>query len=624
MKISIVTISFNQACFLEQAICSVLDQNYPHLEYIVVDPGSTDGSRNIIERYRSRIDKIVFEPDKGPADGLNRGFSLASGEIFGFINADDYLLPGALKQVAQEFADCNKDVVSGHSYIVDENGNVLRRFYSRRFSPRAYVYGAAMIAQPSTFFRSSSFRRSKKFNIENRIAWDAECWVEMAMTGATFSRLDSFLACFRVYPNSISGSGQMLGQRAVEYRDRIFIHVMGRPREAIDWLIRILMKIFEYGAHPRAAIERIFWGKTISVNASGHVKSAPVPTFRSDATYLVYVVFGMPIFAVWTAPKYLRRVVLGRYQGSTRKRAVYKSALACSMIAGVDHLFGTITKAPLYEFGGYDFDLDTWLEDIRKHFGIADLAAGIVWPKRWKSGRVYVHLLNHGRPIGFAKLSLNSGTDSRLSREAVTLREMGRKKWGSFCLPKLLMEGSSNGCHFLLVEALPVSVRPLARQVRLFPKSCVAEYSGVPIHIEAKEVPNLSWWSRYRERADGRFAEFDAEMNSILDIGFEVCRAHGDLSSHNVFLDGRETWIGDWDESVPDAPLRTDEVSFGMSMSISNVRANPVRGTKKFKTQYLTGIGKRERLDIMMALAFRHAAAIDDASLIIANWGEER
>ena len=84
MKFSIVTISYNQAQFLEQAIRSVIEQDYPDVEYIVVDPGSTDGSREIIERYRDRIDRIIFEPDKGPADGLNKGFAQATGDVFGF------------------------------------------------------------------------------------------------------------------------------------------------------------------------------------------------------------------------------------------------------------------------------------------------------------------------------------------------------------------------------------------------------------------------------------------------------------------------------------------------------------------------------------------------------------
>src|SRR4029077_2212938 len=83
-RVSIVTISFNQAPFLERAIRSVLEQDHPDVEYIVVDPGSTDGSREIIEKYRSRIAKVILEPDRGPANGLNKGFAAATGEILGY------------------------------------------------------------------------------------------------------------------------------------------------------------------------------------------------------------------------------------------------------------------------------------------------------------------------------------------------------------------------------------------------------------------------------------------------------------------------------------------------------------------------------------------------------------
>ena len=89
MKFSVVTVSFNQRQYLEEALTSVLEQDYPAIEYIVVDPGSTDGSRELIESFRDRLASIVFEADQGAADGLNKGFQRASGDIFGFLNSDD-------------------------------------------------------------------------------------------------------------------------------------------------------------------------------------------------------------------------------------------------------------------------------------------------------------------------------------------------------------------------------------------------------------------------------------------------------------------------------------------------------------------------------------------------------
>jgi glycosyltransferase involved in cell wall biosynthesis len=256
MKISIVTISFNQARYIEEAIRSVLSQDYPDREYIVIDAGSTDGSREIVEKYQADIDRIVFEPDAGPADGLNKGFRQATGEVFGFLNADDYLLPHALACVATEFSRrSNLDVLSGHALIVDRNGKTTNQFYSRRFSLRRFAYGASTIAQQSTFFRSAAFGSVGGFNLENRIAWDGELWVDLAQAGAKFGRVNAFLSAHRIYEESITGGGQFPTEYD-EYIERMFVKIMGRRRRGLDGLARIVSKAIEYAIHPKVAVVR--------------------------------------------------------------------------------------------------------------------------------------------------------------------------------------------------------------------------------------------------------------------------------------------------------------------------------------------------------------------------------
>lgn len=263
MKISIVTISFNQARFLEQAICSVLDQDYPDVEYIVVDPGSTDGSRDIIERYRDRIDKIIFEPDAGPADGLNKGFSYATGDIFGFVNSDDFLLPGALGTVAASFvANPDKHILSGHSLVVDEKSDVINRLISRRFSLERYVYGASVLAQQSTFFRAAPFQQIGGFNIDNKIAWDGELWVEFGLAGFSFGRITENLSAFRIYGDSISGSGKFLSLYK-RYTEQMFVKVIGRDRIWLDDFIQPFYKSLEYLIHPCIGLQRLKCGSVV-------------------------------------------------------------------------------------------------------------------------------------------------------------------------------------------------------------------------------------------------------------------------------------------------------------------------------------------------------------------------
>ena len=122
-RVSIVTISFNQASFLEECVLSVLSQKANDVEYIVVDPGSTDASRDILQRYADRIDTRILEPDHGPADGLNKGFAAGSGDIFGYINADDRYVAGAIEFVRTFFLENPAvDVLCGAIRIIDRHG----------------------------------------------------------------------------------------------------------------------------------------------------------------------------------------------------------------------------------------------------------------------------------------------------------------------------------------------------------------------------------------------------------------------------------------------------------------------------------------------------------------------
>jgi glycosyltransferase involved in cell wall biosynthesis len=208
MKVSIVTISYNQIDFLEECILSVLEQDYPNVEYIIVDPGSTDGSRETIKKYRDRIRHIIFEPDEGPADGLNKGFSRATGEVYAFLNADDILLDNAVSEFVKVFEKYDVDVVSGHGFIIDSSGKTVRPVFSDKFNLKNYVYGSCVLLQQSTFFKAHIYKEVGGFNKENKSCWDGELWFDMAINKAKFKRSNGYYSCFRIYPESITGSGR--------------------------------------------------------------------------------------------------------------------------------------------------------------------------------------------------------------------------------------------------------------------------------------------------------------------------------------------------------------------------------------------------------------------------------
>jgi glycosyltransferase involved in cell wall biosynthesis len=239
MKISIVTLSFNQRTFLSEAIDSVLQQDHADVEYIIVDPGSTDGSRELIQSYREQISHLVLEPDSGAADGLNKGFARASGEVFGFLNADDVLLPGALRRVEEFFRVYPKsDMAMGNGYVVDAQGRNLRHLRARNFSVRSYLYGGTRWLQQSTFFRREAFKRSPGFNVANRTCWDGELFVSMAQMGAVVGYIDADLAAFRLHSASISGSKRLEGPYREDCR-RIFRQIRGRNWRLTDELLSV-------------------------------------------------------------------------------------------------------------------------------------------------------------------------------------------------------------------------------------------------------------------------------------------------------------------------------------------------------------------------------------------------
>jgi len=256
-RVSIVTISFNQGRFIERAIRSVLEQDYDDIEYIVVDPGSTDDSRDIIERYRSRISKTILEPDNGPANGLNKGFAAATGQIFGYINADDAYLPGAIGKAVTAFRSRPEaDVIYGHSYIVNGVGQTVRRSRSAPFNLRRYAYGGVVVMQQSTFFSRKAFEKAGGFNENNRSSWDGELLVDMARCGCKFGMVDDYWSLFTIYPGSIT-AGVKHNQRFRDDHARMFRTITGRDYEQASRLKFLLARVEKWLRDPRGPIHRI-------------------------------------------------------------------------------------------------------------------------------------------------------------------------------------------------------------------------------------------------------------------------------------------------------------------------------------------------------------------------------
>jgi hypothetical protein len=223
-KISVVVVSFNQAAFLEEALCSVLDQGYPNLEVVVVDACSTDGSADILERYRHRLDFLLIEPDKGQADGLNKGFARATGEILTWLNSDDLLEPGALFRVAQTFTTHRTDmVVGGCRQTGVTRGDVIRNHHTKLplglpvalplgllLEVDRFWFTASFFYQPEVFFSRDIWARSGGYlRTDLYYVIDYDLWVRMAAAGATIVHIPEFLACSRTHEQQKTTSGAL-------------------------------------------------------------------------------------------------------------------------------------------------------------------------------------------------------------------------------------------------------------------------------------------------------------------------------------------------------------------------------------------------------------------------------
>ena len=158
-KISIVTPSYNQVEFLEKTILSVLNQNYPNLEYIIIDGGSTDGSLEIIKKYEKYLAYWVSEKDNGQADAKNKGFQKSTGQILAWLNADDLYLPGTLFKIKDTFQKYRENhFLYGHSVLIDRRDNAMRLCYTVPQTYYSYIYDrGGNIFQGTVFWKRDIF-----------------------------------------------------------------------------------------------------------------------------------------------------------------------------------------------------------------------------------------------------------------------------------------------------------------------------------------------------------------------------------------------------------------------------------------------------------------------------------
>lgn len=236
-KISIITPSYNQASFLEQTIKSVLKQNYPNLEYFIIDGGSTDDSVAIIKKYAQKYPQVIkwqSKKDKGQVDALNQGLEKASGDIVAYINSDDYYLPGAFNTVVKYFQEHpSKLWVVGNCNVSEPK--LKWAFTLKHLIPihvaKFWLLLFNWINQPAVFLKKELINKVGKFNVKYNYAFDYDYWLR-CLRFALPGRLNQNLAIFRIHSDSKGTSAyqlqfdedKIISQKHTNSRLILFIH----------------------------------------------------------------------------------------------------------------------------------------------------------------------------------------------------------------------------------------------------------------------------------------------------------------------------------------------------------------------------------------------------------------
>jgi glycosyltransferase involved in cell wall biosynthesis len=222
--VSIVTPSYNQAAFLEETLRSVLEQDYPRIEYLVVDDGSTDASPEIVERYADRLAWSTRQENAGQVAALNRGFERSTGEVMGYLNSDDTLLPGAVSRMVEELErDPELWLVYGDALYTDEASRQTGYLPSREFDVVRMVRAADNhVVQPSTLWRREAWERYGPLNEDGWYFFDFEFFLRFPPERVR--RIPEPLSTYRIHPEakSTGASGARLARDHARLAETFF------------------------------------------------------------------------------------------------------------------------------------------------------------------------------------------------------------------------------------------------------------------------------------------------------------------------------------------------------------------------------------------------------------------
>lgn len=260
-KVSIVTPSFNQGCFIEETILSVLNQDYPNIEYIVIDGGSTDKSTEIIKKYQDRLAYWVSEPDRGQTDAINKGLLVATGDIYGYLNSDDLLDSKAASTAVAAFEKHPEaEFVYGDFNLIDSMGTAQFSAKAVPFDKKVLVYGRTLFNQPSSFWRRSVTEKIGYLDVDYDFCMDQEYWIRAVSKGVNFLYVPGLYASTRIHGGTKTST--VIDKLSIQHRAALNKNNL-LPFKNMDLLNKVIFLFLQKtyrikGALLRAIINRDF------------------------------------------------------------------------------------------------------------------------------------------------------------------------------------------------------------------------------------------------------------------------------------------------------------------------------------------------------------------------------
>ena len=278
-RITVVTPSYEQAPFLEATIGSVLGQDYGNLEYIVVDGGSRDGSADIIRRHADHLTWWCSESDGGQAHAINKGFRRATGDVVGWLNSDDLLLPGAARRIAAAFRDPAVKAICSWGILVTEDGRIKRKETFPQPTTEVLLRRAVLFQQ-SFYWRRELLDEIGYLDESKRFCMDLEYWVRLVRHGIVPRLVPSFLAAFRRHTAQKTKVINEVGQReAAEVFEQVH-GPAGRDVRALErtvpWDWRLRFRLLQWYFRGVGAFLPP-WPRGRRLPAAGRDRSAPGP-----------------------------------------------------------------------------------------------------------------------------------------------------------------------------------------------------------------------------------------------------------------------------------------------------------------------------------------------------------